>query len=708
MKSKIGFVFFIFLFALQAWAGPQKVKQKNLLDRYKDFLNLTEYIMLPEEREVFMLLSDGIERDSFIETFWKQRDPTKGTPLNEYKEEHLKRFQYANKMYGRGTPRDGWMTDMGRIYIILGPPASVESFEATQGLNPTRVWYYYGDASKGLPSHFGIVFFQRDGAGEFKLYDPISDGPGRLLVDSMGVDFTNYRELYRLIMELAPSLADRSLSMIVGESPINFQPSTMNSIVMADIFESPKENISATYATNFLNYKGMVSTEYMTNFIECEARVSLIQDPQLQLDFVHVSIAPKHLTVEYYEPTDQYYCNFVLDVTLRKGEDVIYQQNKNFPMYFDEERYDFVQRNGIALEDSFPVVVGEFNLIILIQNSVGKEFSVHEQKIAIPERTEDTRLVGPFLGYKFENYQSSMHVPFKIANKKLVVDPNNTFSISDDIFFIFNTINVNESSWKEGRVEIQIESVGERKESQKNWTIVLSHFPFQRNISFDRLVRAGELIPDYYEMRLTLVGGSGEILDERVENFIVSPVTSISHPVIHAKGFNLADSFMYYYALANQYEKLGNSQRAAQNFEKAFSLNPDYKKGLIEYANFLFNTSQFEKILEVIERIKDDDVLKFEYSLLKGKALMGLSQYVAAIESLLEANQIYNSHIGLLNSLGFCYYKVGNREEAVRVLNASLSLDPNQVEVKKLLNMIEKDEKNELHQEVTEHVQTSG
>jgi tetratricopeptide (TPR) repeat protein len=165
---------------------------------------------------------------------------------------------------------------------------------------------------------------------------------------------------------------------------------------------------------------------------------------------------------------------------------------------------------------------------------------------------------------------------------------------------------------------------------------------------------------------------------------------------------------MYYYALANQYEKLGNSQRAAQNFEKAFSMNPDYKKGLIEYANFLFNTSQFDKILEVIERIEEDEALRFEYSLLKGKALMGLTRYVAAIESLLEANQIYDSHIGLLNSLGFCYYKVGSREEAIKVLKASLSLDPNQAEVKKLLNMIEKDEKGEIHQEDIENVQTSG
>lgn len=695
MKSKVWIVFLFFLLSTVLISGTQKVKQKDLPEKYRNFLKLTGYIMLSVEEEVFMQLSDGRERDIFIESFWKQRDPTKGTPINEYKEEHIERFQYANKVLGRATPREGWMTDMGRIYIILGSPVSIESFEATQGLYPTRVWYYYGDPEKGLPSHFGLVFYQRSGAGEFKLYDPVSDGPGSLMIETRITDFTNYRELYEMILELAPSLAEISLSMIVGESSFDYQPSIMNAYVMANIYESPKKKISPSYATHFLDYKGMVSIEYMTNYIESEVQVALIQDPQMQLDFLHFSIAPKHLTVEYYEPKDQYYCNFVLDVSLKKDENVIYQYTKNFPMYFDVKRYDFIKRNGIALEDSFPVVEGEFKLIILIQNSVGKEFCVYEQEISIPGRTVKAYIAGPFLGYKFENYQNTMHIPFKMIDKKLVVDPKKTYSASDDILFIFNVMNVSDSLWNEGRVEVCISSVGEKNSSQKIWAINLKSFPRQRIISVDQRLTAGKLSPDYYEIKLTLVSGNQEILDEKVENFIISPATSIAHPVAHAKGFSLADSFMYHYVLAHQYEKLGNHEKAEESFTRAFALNPEYKKGLIEYANFLFTTSKFDKILELINRISEDEVLKFEYNLLKGKALMGLSKYSEAVNNLLEANKIYNSHLGLLNSLGFCYYKIGNKEEALKVLKASLLLDPTQEEVKKLIKMIEKNNKSD-------------
>jgi GWxTD domain-containing protein len=690
MKLKVWSVCIFCILGVSLLFPSQKLKEEDLPPKYKEFLKLTRYIILPQEEEVFKQLANDRDRDIFIETFWKQRDPTAGTPENEYREEHIKRFRYANEHFGRGTPREGWTTDRGRIYIILGPPASIESFEATQGLYPTRVWYYYGDRAKGLPAHFGLVFFQRHGAGEFKLYDPVSDGPGSLLEQVRVTDPTEYRELYEMIWELAPTLADVSLSMVVGESAINYQPSPMNSILLADIYESPKKDVNTTYATHFLDYKGMVSTEYMTNYIESEAHVELIKDPLTQLDFLHFSMAPLHLTVEYYEPKDQYFCNFELNVSLRKDENIIYQYTKNFPMYFDKSQYDFVKQNGVALEDSFPVAEGEYRFIALLQNSVAKEFSVYEQNIDVPEHLESPYLTGPFLGYKVENYQSTVHLPFKILYKKLVVDPKNTFSISDEVIALFNVANVSDNLWKKGRVEANISALAEKKTLQKSFSMNLRDFPLNRIMSLSLALKAEEFPPDYYEMKLVLFDQKNEVIDEKKENFIISPVNGISHPVAHAKGFSHTDSYMYFYELASQYEKLNEYEKAEENYAKAFGIEPDYKKGLIEYANFLFKINKFGKVLELADLIKKDERLKFEYFLLKGKAHMGLSEYSEAINNFLEGNKIYDSHIGLLNSLGFCYYRLGNKEEALRALNSSLRLDSSQEEVKKLIELVEK------------------
>ncbi len=690
MKSKFWSICIFCLLGTSLLFSAQKTKEEDLSLKYREFLKLTRYIILPQEEEVFKQLTNDRDRDIFIATFWKQRDPTAGTPENEYEEEHIKRFRYANEHFGRGTTREGWMTDRGRIYIILGAPASIESFEATQGLYPTRVWYYYGDRTKGLPVHFGIIFFQRHGAGDFKLYDPLSDGPGSLLEQGRVTDPIEYKELYEMILERAPTLADISLSMIVGESPINYQPSPMNAILLADIYESPKKDVNATYATHFLDYKGMVSTEYMTNYFESEAQVELIDDPQIRLNFLHFSMVPLHLTVEYYEPKDQYFCNFELNVSLRKDEDIIYQYTKNFPMYFDKSRYDFIKQNGVALEDSFPVAEGKYKLIMLLQNSVAKEFSVYEQNVVIPENQGLPFINGPFLGYKIENYQNTVHFPFKILDKKLVVDPKNTYAASDEIIILFNVTNVSDSLWKEGRVEAYINSVGEKKASQKSFIMNLRNFPMNSIMNLSQSFHADEFSPDYYEIKLVLFNQNDKIIDESKENFIISPVEGIAHPVAHAKGLSHSENYLYFYELAGQYEKLNKFNKAEKYYKEAFSLEPEYKKGLVEYANFLFKINKFGKVLELTDQIKEDERLRFQYFLLKGKAHMGLSEYSEAVNCFLEGNKIYNSHVGLLNSIGFCYYRIGNREEALKALSSSLRLDPNQEEVKKLIELVEK------------------
>lgn len=68
---------------------------------------------------------------------------------------------------------------------------------------------------------------------------------------------------------------------------------------------------------------------------------------------------------------------------------------------------------------------------------------------------------------------------------------------------------------------------------------------------------------------------------------------------------------------------------------------------------------------------------------------MGLEKYADAIASLLEGNRIYNSDTGLLNALGTCYFRTRRTEEALNVLNASIKLNPDQADVKKLIEEIQ-------------------
>ncbi len=690
-KSGIIFCLLVFVLSLSPIFGEQKVKKKDLAPRFQEWLDLTQYIMYGEERDVFMQLTNDRERDIFIETFWKQRDPTPGTPQNEYKDEHLARFAYANKWFSRGTSRPGWMTDMGRIYIILGEPVSKDRYPSNIGLYPCEIWSYYGDPAKGLPNHFALIFFQRQGVGEYKLYDPVSDGPASLLLQGRQMDPMDYETLYNEIRDMAPALALSVLSLIPGEFNYGYQPNPRNAIILADIMNSPKKNVNPSYSTHFLNLRGVVDTEYLTNYIESTTDIAFIRDPVTGIDFLHFSMAPAKVSIEYYAPTEQYFCNYTINVSLREGETTIFQYDREFPIYFPQEEYKKVEANGIALEDSFPVVEGTYELNILLQNSVGKEFSVCEREIVVKKAPDAPYINGPFLGYRFYEQNPNQHMPFKAVDKKLLYDPKKTFSRHEGVALFFNVVNLTEELWRGGEVKLFVKGLGEKNMTEKTYTLRLSNYPYRKELSVDYTLPADILSPDYYRMSLTFVDADGRPVDEKSVEFAIALAEGVSHPIAQMKPFSLQNSFLFYYMLAEQHNKLKQVEKAEADFEKAFEMNKNFTRGVQQYARFLLENGKFEKSLEVVEYIKKDEKLQFDYYLIKGQADVGLGKYMQAIEDLEEGNRIYNSDIRLLNSLGFCYYKTAQKEKAIEVLNASLRLNPDQGEVKKLLGEIEKD-----------------
>lgn len=669
----------------------QKVSENDLPDQYKEWLKLVAYFIQPVEREVFLKLSNNRERDIFIEMFWKQRDPTPGTPENEYRDEIVRRFNYVNKFFSRSSVREGWQTDMGKFYMILGPPASIEKFESSGFIVPCQAWTYYGDQEKNLPEIFVLLFFQKGGIGDYKLYDPLIDGPSSLLVNKRDLETLTNEEIYDKIRELAPTLADLSISMIPGEINFDYSPSPKSNIILAEILSSPKKEINASYATHFLNYRGIVTTDYLTNYIESTAETALILDPQTGIRFLHYSIVPSTLSFDYYAPKNQHFCNIQANVTLRTGEQMIFQNTRSFPIYIADDQVDRIRANGIAIEDSFPVSPGKYKLSILLMNSVGKEFCVTEREVEVPFDPAEPKLGGPYLGYKTESYSRDVHIPFKIGETKIVVDPKKIFSVADYLTVLFSIENLTEELRTGGEVRMNIIRMRTEKPEEHLSTIKLTNLAGGRVVTVSRTIPIRELEPDYYEIKLSLISSDGRVLDETKDNFIVSMAGALGHPIAYSKGFPLSNQYLYFYMLGQQEDSLGRKERAARFFERAFNLNPDYYDGILMYADFLIRAGEFDRALQVVDKIKVNEEKQFEYHLIRGRALMGKELYEEAIISLLEANKIYNSDIRVLNALGFSYRNTGQKTKALEVLNASLKLNPAQPEIKQLINELGKE-----------------
>ena len=112
-------------------------KKPKLAEQYQRWLDQdVVYIITDEERKEFLALDTDAEREKFIDVFWDVRNPKHGSDRNAYKEEHYARIEYANSHFGRDSNTPGWMTDMGRAWILFGPPSRIMRLPATARFIP--------------------------------------------------------------------------------------------------------------------------------------------------------------------------------------------------------------------------------------------------------------------------------------------------------------------------------------------------------------------------------------------------------------------------------------------------------------------------------------------------------------------------------------------------------------------------------------------
>ena len=186
---------------------------------------------------------------------------------------------------------------MGRIYIILGEPNTIDRFENLTQVYPTIIWLLFGPGFLRLPSNFNVVFFKPEGQRSYQIYSPMKDGPQKLLIHYMG-DVTDYESAYVEMMDIEPAIASVTLSLIPGESMMSARPSMSSDILLGNrIPAAGYDKVKDDYAEKLLRYKDIIDVDYTANYIESDALIRVYQDPSGN-PFVHFLIEPSRLTFE--------------------------------------------------------------------------------------------------------------------------------------------------------------------------------------------------------------------------------------------------------------------------------------------------------------------------------------------------------------------------------------------------------------------------
>jgi GWxTD domain-containing protein len=161
-------------------------REKETLADFPEAINMTNnteakrfrgeilYIATRDELKQYDELTiDG--KNNFAKMFWKRRDADPTTQVNEFKIEHYRRLKYVNEAFSNfrdtNTEPNGWRTDLGRVYIVYGPPSDEENYQSSITELPWKRWNY--DQVEGGAS---FIFIDEDGYGNYRLVHSTAKG----------------------------------------------------------------------------------------------------------------------------------------------------------------------------------------------------------------------------------------------------------------------------------------------------------------------------------------------------------------------------------------------------------------------------------------------------------------------------------------------------------------------------------------------------
>jgi GWxTD domain-containing protein len=136
---------------------------RSLPPQDREFLSEVRYLISKKEIKLFKRTPPE-ERRKFIEEFWAVRDPDPTTVENEFRDEYYRRIDEANHLFHEGSA--GWLSDRGRILILLGEPDRRDVYPTGYSFYepPVEIWFY------GM---FPVIFIDYEREGIYRL-DPTS------------------------------------------------------------------------------------------------------------------------------------------------------------------------------------------------------------------------------------------------------------------------------------------------------------------------------------------------------------------------------------------------------------------------------------------------------------------------------------------------------------------------------------------------------
>jgi GWxTD domain-containing protein len=680
------------LFPGAALAGLDE-RLERLPEDYRKWLEQEAvYIISPRERDAFLDLQAVEEWKAFITAFWRRRDPDPLTPANEFKEEHLRRIEHVNRYFGRESPVPGWMTDRGKMYIILGEPDDREAFPGAPGLYPVEVWFYQADRERGLLP-LNLLFFQEHNAGPYRLFNHALDRPEDLM-PAQPLNPENARmQAYEFLQQISPDLAQAALTVRADEAVYAniYQPERAGldfQMILTDIEKSPFRRVDTSYVDAAEEARGLVESDYLFNYVPSSAAVHVLPGPG-GTRFVHftIEIDSQHMTLARDEDKNVYYTRFEIrgEVTTKDGENVVFQFVKEPYLTVTESQFQGILYRPFSYRDMFPIASGDFLFRTVLKNQARSEYTIFETELHVPEVTAMASLQAPVLLYGSEELLepdlSTAYRTYQIGSLRL--DPNARRAyVTGEALSAYIPV---EGAADEHEISLRISSRDDESPPLEGRKVSVGQYKGKPIVESLPLVG---MTGGRYRLEVDLRNAAGEVLDTAFADFDVSPRTGIPRPWTMRESFPGEKLGLTHAVVADQYMKLGERTRARALYQQALREDPNLVRPRLVLARFGLDENDAVEAIRLLEPAYAQNQQDVE-------VLLTLADAHSQARNCRRASELYEASIilrppspALFNALGACFAQMGNAEKAIQYLERSLAIDPDQDAVRDLVEKL--------------------
>ena len=343
------------------------------------------YIISSAERKEFLGLTSDPQRDSFIEAFWRVRNPDPNSEGNTYKEEHYRRLSYANEHFGALRYDNGWRTAMGRIYIVLGPPKQKAQYHEQANLRPMEIWFY-GSETPALPPFFYILFYKNSAAEDWRIYSPRIDGPVALVTTGRG-QHDNAAALGLIRRSVGDEVARTTVSLIPTE-PVDLNdvsPSMDSDVMLSTIDNLPDHPLTrATLDANRMRER--VTTSILTGDQGMMMQSVAFRDEEGRqtLSYLLSSARPDPSIVGTRSDGSFYYDLVLRTSVVTKDGKPIYEQEDELTGKLSAAQSEVTKKKVFSAEGRVPLAAGTYTVIATLTNNINHVARRQQVSVTVP------------------------------------------------------------------------------------------------------------------------------------------------------------------------------------------------------------------------------------------------------------------------------------------------------------------------------------